>query len=194
MNRFTCTIALLATATSNALVTNQGSQPASALSNRRNFFGVVGGAAAAAVISAAPGAANAADIKTGPRNPFTGDYDDPNHPGCLRQVKVVGAPIKADGSRPLYAIVEVTGYDGKGDEKTCKDRPARGDLWKVTGKTKGGDTAFIDFSSKGGPADLVGKWDGSGIVFPDGNKWTKLSYAPRDRRPEDMSTLSEGPL
>mmetsp|Transcript_41937 Transcript_41937/g.75567 ORF Transcript_41937/g.75567 Transcript_41937/m.75567 type:complete len:195 (+) Transcript_41937:50-634(+) len=194
MNRLTCTIALVAVASSNALVTNPQSKPFA--SDRRNFFGVVGGAAAAAVVTVAtPNAANAAGtIKTGPYNPFTGDYDDPQHPGCLRQVKVVGAPLKGDGTRPLYAVVEVTGYDGKEGEKTCKERPSRGDLWKVTGKTKGKDEAFLDFSSKGGPKDLVGKWDGSGIVFPDGNKWTKLVNPDKSRRPEDMSTLSEGPL
>jgi len=191
MNRFTCTLALLAAASSDALVTNQSKSFAS---NRRSIFGVLGGAAAAVTVGA-PNAANAAGaIKTGPSNPFTGDYDDPQHPNCLRQVKVVGAPIKADGSRPLYAIVEVTGYDGKAGETTCTDRPTRDSLWKVTGKTRGKEEAFLDFSSKGGPADVVGKWDGSGIVFPDGNKWTKLSYAPKARRPEDMSTLSEGPL
>lgn len=196
MNKLTCTIALLATASTTALVTNQNNQPTTFASGRRNFFGVVGGAAAAAVITAAPGAAYARDgkVKTGPANPFNGDYDDPNHPGCLRQVKVVGAPQKADGSRPLYAVVEVTGYDGKEGETTCKDRPTRQDLWKVSGKTKGGDAASLDFSSKGGPAGMEVKWDGSGIVFPDGNKWTKLTYAPKDRRPSDMATLSEGPL
>mmetsp|Transcript_25909 Transcript_25909/g.55136 ORF Transcript_25909/g.55136 Transcript_25909/m.55136 type:complete len:196 (+) Transcript_25909:93-680(+) len=195
MNRFTCTIALLASAsTADALVTNQSTSK-HAFSDRRAFFGVIGGAAAAAVAVAAPPAAQAAGaIKTGPSNPFTGDYDDPNHPGCLRQVKVVGAPQKADGSKPLYANVEVVGYDGKGGSKTCTDRPTRDDLWKVTGKTKGKEEAFLDFSSKGGPSNLVATWDGSGIVFPDGNKWTKLTYAPRDRRPKDMSTLSEGPL
>lgn len=185
MNRLTCTIALLAATSADAF----------SVSDRRNFFGAVGGAAAAtAVAIGAPESANAAGIKTGIANPFTGDYDDPNHPGCLRQVKVVGAPMRADGSRPLYAVVEVTGYDGKDGEKICKEKPTRADLWKVVGKTKGGDEAFLDFSVKGGPSDLVGKWDGSGIVFPDGNKWTKLNYAPRDRRPSDMATLSDGPL
>ena len=193
MNRLACTIALLAAASTDALVTNP--QPKAFASDRRSFFGVLGGAAAAAVVTGVPAAANAKTaIKTGPANPFTGDYDDPNHPGCLRQVKVVGAPMRADGSRPLYAVVEVTGYDGKGGAKVCKDRPTRADLWKVTGKTKGGDGATLDFSVKGGPSDLVGKWDGSGIVFTDGNKWTKLNYAPRDRRPTDMATLSDGPL
>ena len=64
----------------------------------------------------------------------------------------------------------------------------------MTGKTRGKEEATIDFSSKGGPKDLVGKWDGSGIVFPDGNKWTKVVNPDKSRRPEDMSTLSEGPL
>ena len=184
MNRLTCTIALLAATSTDAF----------SVSDRRNFFGAVGGAAAAAVAAGAPQSANAAGIKTGPANPFTGDYDDPNHPDCLRQVKVVGAPQRADGSKPLYAIVEVTGYDGKDGEKTCKDRPTRADLWTVKGKTKGGNEAFLDFSSKGGPADLVGKFEDGGIVFPDGNKWTKMTYAPKNRRPTDMQTLSDGPL
>ena len=30
------------------------------------------------------------------------------------------------------------------------------------------DTLIFDFSSKGGPANVEGKWDGTGIVFPDG--------------------------
>jgi len=193
MNRATCTFALLATASTHALVTNTNSKAAP--SDRRAFFGVLGGAAFGAVVAGAPSAASAAgSIKTGPANPFTGDYDDPNHPGCLRQVKVVGAPQKADGSKPLYAAVEVVGYDGKEGATTCTDRPTRDELWRVTGKTRGKGEATLDFSSKGGPANVVGTWDGSGIVFPDGNKWTKLSYAPKDRRPKDMSTLSEGPL
>ena len=28
-----------------------------------------------------------------------------------------------------------------------------------------------------------------GILFPDGNKWTKVSYGTNARRPTDMSTL-----
>ena len=29
----------------------------------------------------------------------------------------------------------------------------------------------VDFSPKGGPPDLIAKWTGDGIIFPDGNKW-----------------------
>ena len=32
----------------------------------------------------------------------------------------------------------------------------------------------IDFSPKGGPKDLLGKWTGKGILSPDGNNWSKL--------------------
>lgn len=183
-----------AAASASALVASR--KPLAFASDRRAFFRILRKGAAVAVVasSPAPPARAAGSVKTGPANPLTGDYDDPEHPGCLRQVKVVGAPQKADGSRPLYAVVEVTGYDGKNEKKTCDDRPNRDDLWKVVGKTRGNNEALLDFSGKGGPSDLVGKWDGSGIVFPDGNKWTKLSYAPKDRRPKDMSTLTDGPL
>merc|ERR1712194_191441 len=81
-----------------------------------------------------------------------------------RQVKVVGAPLKGDGTRSPYPIIEVVGYDGKGG-KVCTDRPNREDLWKVEGTVKSADTAFIDFSPKGGPEKLLAKYEDGGIVF-----------------------------
>lgn len=96
-----------------------------------------------------------------------GDYDDPNHPNCLRQVKVVGAPLKGDGTRPATPVIEVTGYDGKSGEKTCTDRPTRGDLWKVQGTVNRNNVdAVIDFSPKGGPSNLKATYVDGGIVFP----------------------------
>jgi len=159
--------------------------------DRREMFGILGSAmTGAAVMASVPGEAEAAPaLKVGPASPFTGDYDDPNHPGCLRQVKVVGAPLKADGTRPRYPIMEITGYDGNGSDKVCTERPTRADLWKIQGKIKSNTEALIDFSPKGGPSDLVGTWDGEGIVFPDGNKWTKVPLGTNNRRPIDMSTL-----
>lgn len=157
---------------------------------RRDFLAVVG--AAIAVSSTSCSSANAAIAKTGASSPFTGDYDDPNHPNCLRQVKVVGAPIRGDGTRPANPIIEIVGYDGKGDEgatTTCTDRPTRADLWKIQGKMKSNTEAVIDFSPKGGPANLQAKYENGGIVFPDGNKWTKVPVGTKDRRPKDMSTL-----
>ncbi len=37
---------------------------------------------------AAPQEANAVKARSGLSSPFTGEYDDPNHPGCARSVKV----------------------------------------------------------------------------------------------------------
>lgn len=155
--------------------------------SRRGAFGMLSAGAAAAVFM--PQAASAAAAKTGTASPFTGDYNDPNHPDCLRQVKVVGAPLRADGSRSQYPVIEVTGYDGKGDSKICTDRPAREDLWKITGTVKSSNSAVIDFSPKGGPSNLVATFEDGGIVFPDGNKWTKVARGTDSRRPADMSTL-----
>lgn len=156
--------------------------------NRRHVFSVLGSAAASVV---AADAAKAATAKTGQASPFTGDYDDPNHPGCLRQVKVVGAPLRGDGSRPANPIIEVVGYDGKSsDSKTCTDRPTREELWKVQGQVNRNNVeAIIDFSPKGGPENLKATFIDGGIVFPDGNKWTKVFGGTNDRRPKDMSTL-----
>jgi len=58
-------------------------------SSRRAFFGKSSEFAKYAAVTLAgsgvvlqrPESANAA-LKTGAANPFTGDYDDPNHPGC----------------------------------------------------------------------------------------------------------------
>jgi len=109
--------------------------------DRRGAFGKLLGAGAGAFLaSSIPQSASAATAKTGGANPFTGDYDDPMHPDCLRQVKVVGAPLKGDGTRSPYPIIEVVGYDGKGG-KVCTDRPTRDDLWKIEGTVKGPNTA-----------------------------------------------------
>ena len=110
-------------------------------SDRRAAFGQLLSVGAGAVLaSSMPEAASATVVKTGGANPFTGDYNDPQHPDCLRQVKVVGAPLKGDGTRSMYPVIEVTGFDGKGG-KICTDRPTRDDLWKVEGSVRSADTA-----------------------------------------------------
>eukprot|EP00435_Cladocopium_sp_Y103_P012493 s1200_g3.t1 len=83
-----------------------------------------------------------------------GYYSDPQHPGCTRK-------IEYDGYGPMV----VTGTDGN---PGCLGRGPV--LWQMGLGEDGGDTLIFDFSSKGGPANVEGKWDGTGIVFPDGNK------------------------
>eukprot|EP00816_Leptocylindrus_hargravesii_P009661 CAMPEP_0196802326 /NCGR_PEP_ID=MMETSP1362-20130617/1953_1 /TAXON_ID=163516 /ORGANISM="Leptocylindrus danicus, Strain CCMP1856" /LENGTH=145 /DNA_ID=CAMNT_0042173587 /DNA_START=32 /DNA_END=466 /DNA_ORIENTATION=+ len=104
-------------------------------------FGV---ATATAATSTVP-AAFAAD--------FIGSYSDPNHPNCPRLVAT-------EGDKAI-----ISGADGNPGCPTGDGR-----AWRLEGEIKG-DNIFVDFSPKGGPKGLQGKWDGSGIRWPDGNKW-----------------------
>ena len=57
------------------------------------------------------------------------------------------------------------------DKLTGADEDAK--PWKVVGLVEG-NSIFIDFTPKGGPANLEAKYVvGRGLVFPDGNVWTK---------------------
>lgn len=133
--KLSLTIVLAAVASTSALT--------SPTDRRGAFKNLLGAGAGAFLATAMPQAASATAAKTGAANPFSGDYNDPNHPECLRQVKVVGAPLKGDGTRSPYPVIEVVGYDGKGG-KVCTDRPTRDDLWKVEGTVKGADTAVSE--------------------------------------------------
>lgn len=140
-------------------------------SSRRD---VIARAMAAPLVALVPASAHAASV-------FTGEYDDPKHPGCLRSIKV-------DGGRSRTAYV--SGVDGL-PEKTTKKCPAElkatpADLWKLEGTVAAdGKTISIDFSPKtnGRVGLLEGKYEDGGIVFPDGNKWTKVVKGTPERRP-----------
>mmetsp|Transcript_12332 Transcript_12332/g.28264 ORF Transcript_12332/g.28264 Transcript_12332/m.28264 type:complete len:169 (+) Transcript_12332:78-584(+) len=118
--------------------------------------------AASAVGIAAFDAPEAAQAKSpgATSDAWIGLYSDPMHPGCRREVVVD------------FAGVFIEGADGqpgclKGEKLERWTLPAT--------YTPGSDTLVIDFSPKGGPKDVKGTWDGNGIRFPDGNKWTRLS-------------------
>jgi hypothetical protein len=106
-------------------------------------------ATASAVIASSPLLTNAAvDL--------AGSYSDPFHPNCLRIIAVNGpsaATLTGTDGNPGCPV------DGSGRE------------WTLTGKVDG-DNILVDFTPKGGPKDLKGVWDGDGIRWPDGNKWT----------------------
>ena len=90
--------------------------------------------------------------------------------------------MRADGSRSPFPVVQVKGVDS-----ACAARPERSALWSLEGKLPTAETMSIDFSSKGGPKGVLGKWDTTGgkggILFPDGNKWLKVAGGTPDRRP-----------
>ena len=69
---------------------------------------------------------------------------DANHPGCARRITLAGTS----------ALISGTDEDGT--------------PFKARG-TVAGKTLTVDL----GGAALVGTWNGLGIVFPDGNTWTK---------------------
>ncbi|CAE7228505.1 DRG2 [Symbiodinium pilosum] len=94
---------------------------------------------------------------------WMGYYSDPQHPMCPRKIVY---------EYDLYekAQMMVVGGDGNpGCEKKVLTRWTAKVDWKA-----GEDSIKIDFSKKGGPQDVVGKWEKDGIVFPDGNKWKKI--------------------
>merc|ERR1719163_966562 len=211
-----------------------------------------------AVAIAAPQLAGAVTAKTGLSSQFTGDYNDPLHPECLREVKVVGAKVDAAGRKLRNPTANIVGWDGPVDpnlvrlngevdaaqkalaeadaavkaaaaavdaaaektatakaadamaklesataardkvasaKKACAGRPEQSDVWKVTGKVAEDDSYIkVDFSPKGGPADVFGRAETFGgemsIVFPDGNRWTKVPGGTPGRRPAELKTLN----
>ena len=87
---------------------------------------------------------------------FSGDYADPNHPNCRRQIKIL------DG---IHVIV--SGTDG--DPECPPD--GSGKPWNLEGSVNQ-DRIVVDFSPKGGPKNLEGLKVSRGIKWLDGNLWS----------------------
>ncbi|KAJ9440211.1 hypothetical protein DIPPA_13331 [Diplonema papillatum] len=79
---------------------------------------------------------------------FEGYYEDPKHHMCPRRITISDSAVSVKGH----------------DEKNVD--------WEMKGRVAG-ETIVVDFSPKGGPQDIVGKWEGDGIRWPDDNKWEK---------------------
>jgi len=152
--------------------------------------------AAAALLPAS--AAHAVSARTGQSSPFTGEYDDPNHPGCLRSVKIVGAKMGPDGRKLRTPTAYVKGVDQTKGEKACSGTPELASVWKLEGVvTEDGETLSVDFAPKteGRVGMLKATYDElggvPGIAWSDGNKWTKVAGGTPDRRPPAV-TLNSG--
>jgi hypothetical protein len=101
-----------------------------------------------------------------PVDGIEGRYSDPNHPAGFRTV-VVSA--RAQGDDPS-SVVTIAGND---------NAPA-GVEWTLFGRLRiESDTILltVDFSPKGGPANVVAVFDGSGLQFTDGNRWPQQDTA-----------------
>ena len=101
----------------------------------------------ATLLSTSPLVSNAVD--------FTGSYSDPKHPNCQRVITVKGSDALLKGTDGNPGCPP----DGSGKE------------WKLIGSVDGSNI-LVDFTPKGGPPGLKGVWDGDGIKWPDGNKWS----------------------
>ncbi|CEG00785.1 Ribosomal protein S21 [Ostreococcus tauri] len=99
---------------------------------------------------------------------IAGTYADPKHPGCAREIFPNGVVAGEDGD------------PGCGDDDAAVRR-----AWRVRGTiASDGESVFVDFSPKGGPANVVGartdvdargaRLPLGGVRFPDGNVWVKL--------------------
>lgn len=92
-----------------------------------------------------------------PAGDIGGVYVDPNHfkPGTFAGTRMVSSP---DGQ----AITLVGSDDGAS-------------FWTLFGKFTGADRSdlTIDFSPKGGPQDLKGRYEDGKITFEGGNSWNK---------------------
>lgn len=173
----------------------------SSIGSRRQFLTRL---AAAVPAVAAPLAAQAVAARTGLSSPFTGEYDDPKHPGCLRSVKVVGAKLDAAGRKgpPLAYVKGVDRLPADSSKNSCPAgvKPTLTDVWSLEGKVSvadGVDTITIDFAPKteGRVGILTGKFDDfngqPGILFPDGNKWIKVASGTPARRPPNDTLKSQ---
>ena len=116
----------------------------------------------AACVAAVSGALFGAPMVSHASSQFDGAYSDPNHPNCLRVIEVPGAG----------GMAKISGTDGNPD---CSADVDDGKKWTLTGKVEG-KNIFVDFSPKGGPKNLKGVWDGTGIKWPDGNKWNMKNF------------------
>jgi hypothetical protein len=107
---------------------------------------------------------------------FAGKYIDPNHPHCPRAIDEAGV---------ITGIDPVPFAEGRGCRGYKKANEASAvaagkiNPWRIEGKIAKDDRSiFIDFDQKDGSGEsFTGEWNGAGIVFPDGNQWTKIDDA-----------------
>jgi hypothetical protein len=166
---YACLSALMLLAPAHGWTTNPSASSAASNENlatkkpnnrMKDWHKAAAAAAVSAVLVASPMVANAAASSAN----FAGSYSDPFHPNCQRVI------VKDDDK--AATTLAIRGTDGN---PGCP-ADGSGTPWTLTGQVgSDGSSILVDFTPKGGPPNLKGTWDGSGIMWPDGNKWTKTS-------------------
>lgn len=139
-------------------------------------------AISAALLSAPAWAEEGVPAKVGGRaSKWYGQYEDPKHPSCDRQIV-----IAFDGTKG-----KIDGYDksGAGDEGKFDCRKRRDVQYydwslKVKLASKDSDELVVEEAGRdvvdrkriGGKQETVGKWDNNGIVWPDGTRWVQKKW------------------
>merc|ERR1719163_1841373 len=92
--------------------------------------------------------------------------------GALALPQLAGNAMDSAGRKSRKPAAVIKGKDNE-DGGACED--GEGQPWRLMATLSEDQSSIkVDFSPKGGPADVVGKWKDGGIVFPDGNKWSKI--------------------
>jgi len=95
---------------------------------------------------------------------MTGRYSDPFHPGCYRDVDASKGEIRGVDGNPGCTAPNVK----------LKEWSLKASIGDSPGNSDGSVSVKVDFSPKGGPKDLEGKFKDNVISWPDGNAWTKM--------------------
>jgi len=104
------------------------------------------------------------------RYPIPGDYSDPNHPNCKRNIAIQA--VDGTFTTASLEVIKVSGTDGS---PGCPP-DGSGDAWTLQGTIDlDTSTIVVDFSPKGGPKNLKGRRDEVGILWEDNNLWKYLN-------------------
>lgn len=111
---------------------------------------------------------------------FKGVYSDPNHPQCARFIL-----FETDSSASMY------GFDAAGGEGVPCDH-LNDVKWGPLPAVITDSTIEVDFSSKGGPSDLTGKFNSelNEIDWEDGNAWNRVFPQSMMKNEYRISTYS----
>lgn len=88
---------------------------------------------------------------------FSGEYSDPNHPDCPREIY----------SETRGTALVIGSDSALGDGYACDGTTDVS--WGPLSAIIDGDDITVDFSPKGGPSDLGGEKSSDDIIWDDGN-------------------------
>eukprot|EP00930_Biecheleria_cincta_P024922 TRINITY_DN17787_c0_g5_i1.p1 TRINITY_DN17787_c0_g5~~TRINITY_DN17787_c0_g5_i1.p1 ORF type:complete len:226 (-),score=21.30 TRINITY_DN17787_c0_g5_i1:294-971(-) len=137
-------------------------------------------ALSAVALIAAPAEPSQAAARGTPKSKFAGKYSatsetlETNFTSCPREIFVAfdGTKGRIKGDDPILPQPDA--------ERNCGIYPVK--TWSIPFTISASDEIVFEEGSEsittrrpttGGPNNVAAKWDGNGLLFPDGTKWTK---------------------